>query len=77
MDGINGFKIRKEQLLKKKKNQQSHKQMELFTTDTPVPSHPNMNEMEFQTFRIGKISMSSTPISFNLAVAVLSKESDQ
>jgi hypothetical protein len=47
--------------------------MELFTTAESAPSHPNMDDMEFQTFRIEKISMSSTPMSFDLAVEVLSQ----
>ncbi|MBA4366625.1 MAG: hypothetical protein C0403_03185 [Desulfobacterium sp.] len=59
--------------MKNKKSQQSHKQMELFTTAASAPSHLNMDDMEFQTFRIEKISMSSTPMSFDLAVEVLSK----
>ncbi len=59
--------------MKKKNSRQSHKQMELFTTAASALSHPNMDDMEFQTFRIEKISISSTPMSFDLAVKVLSQ----
>jgi len=60
-------------LLKKKNSRQSHKQMELFNTAASKLSSRNMDGMEFQTFRIEKISMSSTPMSFDLAVEVLSE----
>jgi len=60
-------------LLNKKNRRQSHKQMELFQTAASAFSNQNMDGMEIQTFRIEKISMSSTPMSFDLAVEVLSK----
>jgi len=60
-------------LLKKKNSRQSHKQMELFHTAPSKLSNQHMDNMGFQTFRIEKISMSSTPMSFDLAVEVLSK----
>lgn len=47
--------------------------MELFNTAASKPPSRNMDGMKFQTFRIEKISMSSTPMSFDFAAEVLSK----
>jgi len=54
-----------------KNNMPQHKQLELFDTKKSDNEKNNPKSISFHTSRFGKLSVSSTPMSFDLVIEIL------